>query len=97
MDTLDERDVQHKHADHILLPITAAFYHNGMGIPAIRWSFEMAVGAHSDQNLHEFTERSRRGFGIFFILVSPEMLFFLSSDATSGRMMLYVLQESVLL
>ena len=76
---MDEQDVQHKHTDHILLPVTAAMPHNGVDRPTMRWSFEMAAGAHSDQNLHEFIERTgRRDFGIFFILVSPEMLFFFS-------------------
>ena len=43
-----------KHADHILLPVTVAIYHIGVERPAMHWSFQMGVGAHSDQNLHEF-------------------------------------------
>ena len=36
---MDEQDIQHKHADHILLPVTAAMSHNGVERPAMHWSF----------------------------------------------------------
>jgi hypothetical protein len=52
------------HADRILLPVTAAIYQNGMEKPAMRWSFEIEVGALSDKDLHVFIERLKRGFGI---------------------------------
>ena len=74
---MDEQDIQHKHADHILLPVTAAMSHNGVERPAMHWSFEMAAGAHSDQNLHEFIEQTgRRSFGIFFYTsISGDVVF----------------------
>ena len=40
--------------DHILLPVTAAIYHNGEQKPAMRWSFEMGIGGESDKELFDF-------------------------------------------
>ena len=51
--------------DRVLLPVTAAaIYHNGVEKPAMRWTFEMALGARSDRNLRLFKERLREGFEI---------------------------------
>ena len=55
---------QDTHVDRILLPVTAAIYKNGVEKPALRWSFEIGIGAVSDKDLHGFIERMRRGFGI---------------------------------
>ena len=39
-------EVEHdKNVHRILLPVTAAIYRNGMEKPAMRWSYEMTVGA----------------------------------------------------
>jgi len=43
--------------DRMLLPVTAAIYQNGVEKSAMRWTFEMAIGAISDQNLHGFLQR----------------------------------------
>ena len=51
-------------ADRILLPVTAAIYHNGEEKPAMRWSFEMGIGGESDKELFDFVTRLREGFGI---------------------------------
>ena len=40
--------------DRILLPITAAIYHNGEEKPAMRWSFEMEIGGESDKEVIRF-------------------------------------------
>ena len=62
---MDADTEQHAvHVDRILLPVTAAIYQNGMEKPAMRWSFEIEVGALSDKDLHRFIERLKRGFGI---------------------------------
>ena len=50
--------------DCILLPVTAAIYHNGEEKPAMRWSFEMGIGGESDKELFDFVTRLREGFGI---------------------------------
>ena len=50
--------------DRILLPLTAAIYHNGEEKPAMRWSFEMGIGGESDKELFDFVTRFREGFGI---------------------------------
>ena len=50
--------------DRILLPVTAAIYHNGEENPAMRWSFEMGIGGESDKELFDFVTRLREGFGI---------------------------------
>ncbi|XP_029197158.1 uncharacterized protein LOC114962364 [Acropora millepora] len=50
--------------DSILLPVTAAIYHNGEEKPAMRWSFEMGIGVESDKELFDFVTRFREGFGI---------------------------------
>ena len=50
--------------DRILLPVTAAIYHNGEEKPAMRWSFEMVIGVESDKELFDFVIRFREGFGI---------------------------------
>ena len=50
--------------DRILLPVTAAIYHNGEEKPAMRWSFEMGIGGESDEELFDFVTRFREGFGI---------------------------------
>ena len=50
--------------DRILLPVTAAIYHNGEEKPAMRWSFEMGIGGESDKELFDFVTRLREGFGI---------------------------------
>ena len=50
--------------DGVLLPVIAAIYHNGAEKPAMRWTFEMALGATSDRNLLLSKERLRGGFGI---------------------------------
>jgi len=47
--------------DRILLPVTAAIYHNSEEKPAMRWSFEMGIG---DKELFDFVTRLREGFGI---------------------------------
>jgi len=50
--------------DRILLPVTAAIYHNGQEKPAMRWSFEMGIGDESDKDLFDFLTRLREGYGI---------------------------------
>ena len=35
--------------DRILLPVTAAIYHNGEEKPAMCWSFKMGIGGESDK------------------------------------------------
>ena len=50
--------------DGILLPVTAAIYHNGEEKPAMRWSFEMGIAGVSDKELFDFVTRLREGFGI---------------------------------
>ncbi|KAK2547598.1 hypothetical protein P5673_032377 [Acropora cervicornis] len=50
--------------DRILLPVTAAIYHNGEEKPAMRWSFEMGIGGESDKELFDFVTRLREGSGI---------------------------------
>ena len=50
--------------DRILLPVTAAIYHNGEEKRAMRWSFEMGIGGESDKELFDFVTRLREGFGI---------------------------------
>ena len=52
------------HVDCILLPVTAAIYQNGMEKPAMKWFFEIEVGAISDKDLNSFIELLKRGFGI---------------------------------
>ena len=39
--------------DRILLPVTAAIYHNGEEKPAMRWSFEMGIGGESDKEFFD--------------------------------------------
>ena len=34
-----------RNVDRMLLPVTAAIYQNGVEKPAMRWTFEMAIGA----------------------------------------------------
>jgi len=41
-----------RNVDRMLFPVTAAIYQNGV---EKRWTFEMAIGAISDQKLHERT------------------------------------------
>ena len=50
--------------DRILLPVTAAIYHNGEEKPAMPWSFEIGIGGESDKELFDFVTRLREGFGI---------------------------------
>ena len=50
--------------DRMLLPVTATIYQNGVEKPAMRWTFQMVIGAISDQTLHGFLQRLRGGFGI---------------------------------
>ena len=50
--------------DGVLLLVIAAIYRNGVEKPAMRWTFEMALGARSDRNLRLFKQRLRGGFGI---------------------------------
>jgi len=38
-----------RNVDRMVLPVTAAIYQNGVEKPAMRWTFEMAIGAISDQ------------------------------------------------
>ena len=40
--------------DRILLPVTAAIYHNGEEKPAMPWSFEIGIGGESDKELFDF-------------------------------------------
>ena len=43
-----EQGQQDNYVDRILLPVPAAIYNNCMENPAMRWSFEMGIGAVSD-------------------------------------------------
>ena len=47
--------------DGVLLPVIAAIYHNGVEKPAMRWTFEMALGARSDRNLRLSRAQERMG------------------------------------
>ena len=47
--------------DGVLLPVIAAIYHNGVEKPAMRWTFEMALGARSDRNLCLSRAQERMG------------------------------------
>ena len=60
---MDEVDLG-RNVDRMSLPVTAAIYQNGVEKPAMRWTFEMAIGAISDQKLNGFFQRLRGGFGI---------------------------------
>ena len=60
-----EVDGDSVHVDRILLPVTAAIYQNGMEKPAMKWSFEIEVGAISDKDLNRFIERLKRGFRFY--------------------------------
>ena len=56
-----------RNVDCMLLPVTAAIYQNGVEAvekSVLRWTFEMAIGAISDQKLHGFLQRLRGWFGI---------------------------------
>ena len=53
-----------RNVDRMLLPVTATIYQNGVEKPAMRWTFQMVIGAISDQKLHGFLQRLRGGFGI---------------------------------
>ena len=50
-----------RNIDRMLLP---AIYQNGVEKPAMCWTFEMAIGAISDQTLRGFLQRLRGRFGI---------------------------------
>ena len=51
-----------RNVDRMLLPVTAAIYQNGVEKPAMRWTFEMAIGSVSDQKLHGFLQRLFNSF-----------------------------------
>ena len=53
-----------RNVDRMLMPVTVAIYQNGMEKAAMRWTFEMAIGAISDQKLHGFLQRLSEGFAI---------------------------------
>jgi len=46
-----------RNVERMLLPVTAAIYQSGVEKPATCWTFEMAIGAISDQKLHGFLQR----------------------------------------